>query len=105
MGICKAALSGLKGLGAGCVPHHLTVSIEAEDPRAGSVEQGAVLLPKTSNPGALIGEYEVLSGHPLPADVLGGPSGGVSSVRVLPLWTVASRPPSGPLAATAAPSG
>ena len=42
----------------------------------GVVEQGHHV-PKRSGPGDLVGEYEVLSGHPLPADCVGGPSGGV----------------------------
>ena len=50
----------------------------------GSVEQGASR-PKTSHPGDLVGEYEVLSGHPLPAHAVGGPSGGVVGLLSLDL--------------------
>ena len=50
----------------------------------GSVEQGFAHK-KTAQPGDFVGEYEVLSGHPLPANVVGGPSGGVIGMLNLDL--------------------
>ena len=51
------------------------------------MEQGHHV-PKRSGPGDLVGEYEVLSGHPLPADCVGGPSGGVIGFLSLDLGEI-----------------
>lgn len=50
----------------------------------GTVEQGYTRK-KTAQPGDLVGEYEVLSGHPFPASAIGGPSGGVIGMLALDL--------------------